>query len=123
VKLSISRDLHDRAWSCSLATHEKKLTDFIALAVINDAKGILDDVAFNEKLMVAARDERVVVTFSGDAKGWSCARVKLALVRAVLFVEASQPSPLGADVTAEIKDMNEASLKLARRMEALGVSQ
>ena len=94
MKLSISRDLHDRAWSCSLATHEKKLTDFIALAVINDAKGILDDVAFNEKLMVAARDERVVVTFSGDAKGWSCARVKLALVRAVLFVEASQPSPL-----------------------------
>jgi hypothetical protein len=80
VKLSISRDLHDRAWGCTLGTNEKKLTDFIALAVINDAKGILDDVAFNEKLMVAARDERVVVTFSGDAKGWSCLGAMMVLL-------------------------------------------
>ena len=92
MKLSISKELHDRAWGCALSTNEKKLTDFIALAVINDAKGLLDDVAFNEKLMLATRDERVVATFDGDANGWAPARVKLALVRAVLFAEPKNPS-------------------------------
>ena len=123
MKLSISRDLHDRAWSCSLATHEKMLKNFVELAVLNDSKGRLSHVVVDEKMLTTTQEDSFSFKFSGNARGMTGPEVKLALVRAVLFVEASQPSPLGADVTAEIKDMNEASLKLARRMEALGVSQ
>jgi len=122
MKLRICTDLHERAKSCAEAIDET-LTGFIGLARINDAKGRLDDVAFDEKLMTATRADSVVVTFTGDAGGWACDRVKLALVRAVVFAEGmSKPAaPLDADVMDEIKGVNESSLKLARRMVDLGV--
>ena len=123
MKLSVSRDLHERAWSCAEAIDEKRLTDFIDLAILNDLSGRLDGVAFNKELMTATRDERVVIIFSGDARGWSSDRVKLALVRAVLFAEgaAQAQAPLGDDVIAEIKEMNRLTLQRARRMAELGV--
>ena len=121
MKLRVSIDLRDRAKDCADAIDET-LTNFIGLAIINDMKGRFDDIAFDEKLISATKEDFTVITFFGDAKGGSCARVKLALVRAVLFVEASQPSPLGNDVREEIRQVNESSLKLARRMKALRVS-
>ena len=97
MKIRISRDLHARAWACADALGEKKLTRFIDLAVINDAKGRLDDVVVDEGMMVATRENSTVVTFLGDDKGWHCDRVKLALVRAVLFAEAANPPPFVPD--------------------------
>ena len=121
MKLRICRDLYDRAWGCAESVQET-LTDFVGIAVLHDFTGRLSSVEFDETLMLSTRADSTVIDFTGDARGWASARVKLALVRAVLFAESTMTTtPLGADVVAEIKEMNRLTLRRARRMAELGV--
>lgn len=90
MKIRIERALYDRARNCADAVHDP-LSEWIAKAIRQDAKGVFTRVAYNDKTPLATRAS--VVARVNWAKPMTAAELHGVLQRACAYCEARTHPP------------------------------